>query len=137
MAEIFLEIVKDALTEERAKEYRDQYDEGLDKEGYLITGDLKIEEIYVNEIVDTIDPNVEIVAYNDEIYINLKISLHEFLAEFLRRNEFRNILRILRRRKELIDKTISEIKKLDSEVKASIAKRLISETLKGADADGA
>jgi len=137
MAEIFLEVVKDALTEERAEEYRDQYDDGLDKEGYLITGDLKIEEIYVNEIVDTIDPNVEIVAYNDEIYINLKISLHEFLAEFLRRNEFRNILRILEKRKELIDKTISEIKKLDSEVKASIAKRLISETLKGADADGA
>ena len=64
--EFYLEVDKDALTEERAEEYRQQYDEGWEKEGYLISGDLKVEEIYVDTIGS---PTITIRAYNDEIYL--------------------------------------------------------------------
>ncbi|MHC1610139.1 MAG: hypothetical protein ACXQTW_00800 [Candidatus Methanospirareceae archaeon] len=64
-AEISLEVVKDALTEERAQEYRDRYDDGWEKEGYLITGDLQIEEIYVENILES--SCIIIRAYNGQL----------------------------------------------------------------------
>ena len=126
-AEISLEVLKDALTEERAEEYKEQYDEGWDKEGYLITGDITIEEVVVEDILT---PEISITAHNNEIYIRLVIPLDIFLTELLKRNAFREMVSILEEQKAEIEKIVLELKKTDSCTKKMIVEHLVRDSLK-------
>jgi hypothetical protein len=69
--EFYLDVDKGALTEERVEEYKQQYDE----EGYLITGDMQVDEIYVDTIGS---PTITIRAYNDEVYTSACTSRSEY-----------------------------------------------------------
>ncbi|WP_456469660.1 hypothetical protein [Archaeoglobus sp.] len=122
--EFYLEVDKDALTEERAEEYRQQYDEGWEKEGYLISGDLKLEEIYVDTIGS---PTITIRAYNDEIYLSLHIPLNAFLFKLLERNDFQRIIRVLEKQKADVEKIIENLERLDSAAKSRIIQLLVSD----------
>ena len=112
-------IEKRALTKEREEAYRrwaKEFEEleELDKEGYLIEDDFKVEEMYIEGLDDTGDLNIS--CYIEGVYVSVQIPFKEWFTEFAKKDDFTNLLRILSKKRQEINEAIRTLKALKKAV---------------------